>query len=266
MLGIARDMEEVCPDAWFLNYTNPLAMLVRAVAEASPIKVVGLCHSVFWTVDTLAGYLGMPREEIDADSAGVNHLAFMLRLEHRGRDLYPDLRAFVEAGRTPDDDLVRADLFRRLGYYLTESSEHQAEYNPWFIGKRDAQGDTVERFHVPIGEYLQTGSPTTSPSTPRRSASSMPGGPFEHRAQRRVRGHDRGGDDDRRPARIVGNVINRGTLIPNLEADACVEVPCLVDGRGRPPGRDGRAAAPARGVRPGRRRHAGADRAGRPRP
>ena len=101
VLGIARDMAEVCPDAWLLNYTNPLAILVRAVSEATPIKVVGLCHSVFWTVDRLAGYLGLQRDEIVADSAGLNHHAFLLRLEHRGRDLYPDLRAFVDAGRTP---------------------------------------------------------------------------------------------------------------------------------------------------------------------
>ena len=105
---------------------------------------------MFWTVDTLAGYLGLPRDEIDHVSAGVNHLAFLLRLEHRGRDLYPDLRAFVAADRVPDDDLVRAELFRRLGFYPTESSEHHAEYNPWFIPK----GDAVERYHIPIGEYL----------------------------------------------------------------------------------------------------------------
>ena len=154
VLGIARDMEEICPDALLLNYTNPLAIVVRAVSEASSIRVVGLCHSVFWTVDTLAGYLGYPRDEVDVASAGINHLAFVLRLEHRGRDLYPELRAFVDAGRTPDDDLVRADLFRRLGFYLTESSEQQAEYSPWYIGKRDAAGDAIERFHIPIGEYL----------------------------------------------------------------------------------------------------------------
>ena len=106
---------------------------------------------MFWTVDRLASYLGLPRDEVDHLSAGVNHLAFLLRLEHRGRDLYPDLRAFVAAERVPDDDLVRAELFRRLGFYLTESSEHHAEYNPWFIPK----GDSVERFHVPIGEYLK---------------------------------------------------------------------------------------------------------------
>ncbi len=115
VLDIIRDMEEVCPDAWFLNYTNPLAMVVRAVTESSAVRTVGLCHSVFWTIDAIAGYLGLPRDEIDHVSAGVNHLAFLLRLEHRGRDLYPDLRAFVAAASAPDDDLVRAELFRRLG-------------------------------------------------------------------------------------------------------------------------------------------------------
>ena len=150
VLGMARDIEEGLPDAWLLDYTNPMAMLVRAVSETSEIRTVGLCHSVFWTIDTLAGYLGLPREEVDHLSAGVNHLAFLLRLEHRGRDLYPALRDHVAAGRVPDDYLVRAELFRRLGYYPTKLSEHHAEYNPWFIPK----GDAVERYHIPIGEYL----------------------------------------------------------------------------------------------------------------
>jgi alpha-galactosidase len=227
VLDIVRDMEELCPDAWFLNYTNPMAMLVRAVAERSEVKAVGLCHSVFWTIDSLAGYLGLPRDEIDHVSAGVNHLAFLLRLEHRGRDLYPDLRAFVEQGRAPDDDLVRAELFRRLGYYPTESSEHHAEYNPWFIPK----GDAVERFHIPIGEYLD------------RVAHNLE----EYEAAKRQL--DAGEDFEieqsgeyaaviihsmltGEPARIVGNVMNHGALIDNLDGDACVEVPCLVEGSG----------------------------------
>src|SRR3954468_2800137 len=138
VLGIARDMEKVCANATLLNYTNPLAILVRAVSEATSIRVVGLCHSVFWTVDRLAGYLGLPRDEVAAATAGLNHHAFVLRLEHGGRDLLPDLRAFVDSGRVPDDDLVRAELFQRLGFYPTESSEHHAEYNPWYIGKSDA--------------------------------------------------------------------------------------------------------------------------------
>ena len=124
VLGIAGDMAEVCPDALLLNYTNPMGTLVKAVDEAVGMPTVGLCHSVYWTVHTLAGYLEVPFAEVDALSAGVNHLAWILRLEHRGRDLYPALRAFVESGRAPDDDLVRADLFRHFGFYPTESSEH----------------------------------------------------------------------------------------------------------------------------------------------
>ena len=227
VLDIVRDMEELCPDAWFLNYTNPMAMLVRAVAERSSIRTVGLCHSVFWTIDTLAGYLGLPREEIDHVSAGVNHLAFLLRLEHRGRDLYPALREFVAAGRVPDDDLVRAELFRRLGYYPTESSEHHAEYNPWFIPK----GDAVERYHIPIGEYLDRVAHNLDEydETKRRLDA---GEPFEIEQSGEYAAVIIHSLLTSEPARIVGNVMNRGSLISNLAADACVEVPCLVDGTG----------------------------------
>lgn len=227
VLDIVRDMEEVCPDAWFLNYTNPMAMLIRAVAERSQIRTVGLCHSVFWTIDTLAGYLGIPREEVDHVSAGVNHLAFLLRLEHRGRDLYPELRRFVADGRVPDDDLVRAELFRRLGLYPTESSEHHAEYNPWFIPK----GDSVERYHIPIGEYLSRVAANLDEYAATKARLDA-GEPFEI---------ERSGEYAAvivhslltgEPSRIVANVPNRGALIANLAADACVEVPALVDGTG----------------------------------
>ena len=149
ILGIVRDMEELCPDAWFLNYTNPMSMIIWAVTSQSGVKTVGLCHSVYWTVHAIAEYIDVPDDEIDHVSAGVNHLAFLLRLERDGQDLYPRLDAAVRDGRIPDDDLVRAELYRRLGYYPTESSEHHAEYNPWFIPK-----GLVERYHVPIGEYL----------------------------------------------------------------------------------------------------------------
>ena len=230
-LGIARDMEAVCPDAWLLNYTNPLAILVRAVSEASGIKVIGLCHSVFWTIDAIAGYLGVPRDEIDYESAGVNHLAFLLKLRHRVRDLYPDLRRFVDAGRTPDDNLVRSELFLRLGFYPTESSEHHAEYNTWFIGKRDDRGDPVERFHVPIGEYLDRVSHNLDEyaDTVRKLDA---GEPFEIERSGEYAATIAEAMATGAPARIVGNVMNRGALIPNLDADACVEVPCLTDGLG----------------------------------
>jgi alpha-galactosidase len=231
VLGIARDMAEICPDAWLLNYTNPLAVLVRAVSEATRIRVVGLCHSVFWTVDRLAGYLGLPRDEVHAATAGLNHHAFILRLEHRGRDLYPDLRAFVEAGRTPDDDLVRADLFRRLGFYPTESSEHHAEYNPWYIGKGDAAGDAVERFHIPIGEYLTRVSHNLEEYAETKRMLDA-GEPFEIERSGEYAATIAEAMTTGTPARIVVNSMNRGALIPNLDADACVEVPALVDGLG----------------------------------
>lgn len=227
VLGIVRDMEELCPDAWFLNYTNPMSMLIGAVSEASPVRTVGLCHSVFWTIDTLAGYLGIPREEVDHVSAGINHLAFLLRLEHRGRDLYPELRAFVEAGKAPDDDLVRAELFRRLGFYPTESSEHHAEYNPWFIPK----GDSVERFHIPIGEYLSRVAHNLDEYAETRRMLDA-GEPFEIARSGEYAAVIVNSIVTGEPARIVANVPNRGALIPNLDAAACVEVPALVDGTG----------------------------------
>ncbi len=227
VLGIVRDMEDVCPDAWFLNYTNPMAMLVRAVAERSPIRTVGLCHSVFWTIDTLAGYLGLPANEVESFTAGVNHLAFILRLEHRGRDLYPDLAAFVASGNVPDDDLVRAELFRRLGRYLTESSEHHAEYNPWFIPK----GDSVERFHIPIGEYLTRVDHNLAEYDEIRRKLDA-GEAFEIEQSGEYAAVITHSLLTGAPSRIVANVMNRGSLIPNLAADACVEVPALVDGLG----------------------------------
>jgi alpha-galactosidase len=231
VLGIARDMEDVCPDAWLLNYTNPLAILVRAVSEATSIKVVGLCHSVFWTIDTLAGYLGIPRDEVEYESVGINHLAFLVKLRHRGRDLYPDLRRFVEAGKTPDDNLVRSELFLRLGFYPTESSEHHAEYNPWVIGKRDERGDAVERLHVPIGEYLDRVSHNLEEyaETVRMLDA---GESFEIERSGEYAATIADAMATGIPARIVGNLMNRGALIPNLDADACVEVTCLADGLG----------------------------------
>ena len=227
VLGIAADMAEVCPDALLLNYTNPMGMLVRAVDEAVGLPTVGLCHSVYWTVHRLAEYLEVPVVEVDALSAGVNHLAWILRLEHRGVDLYPALHAFVGSGRVPEDDLVRADLFRRFGFYPTESSEHHAEYNPWFIPK-----GKVESFRIPIGEYLDRVAHNLDEyaETKRRLDA---GEPFEIERSGEYAAVIVGAMTSGEPARIVANVPNDGgRLVPNLAADACVEVPALVDGLG----------------------------------
>ncbi len=227
VLGIVRDIEDLCPDAWFLNYTNPMAMVVRAVAESSEIRTTGLCHSVYWTIDTLAGYLGVPPAEIDHVTAGVNHLAWVLRLERDGVDLYPALRAVLEAGGIPNDDLVRAELFRRFGYYPTEASEQQAEYSPWFIPK----DDLVARLHIPIGEYLDRVASNLAEydETNRRLDA---GEPFEIERSGEYAAVIAHALATGAEATIVGNVMNGPALIPNLATDACVEVPCDVDGAG----------------------------------
>jgi alpha-galactosidase len=164
LLDVCRDMEQTCPDALLLQYVNPMAMLCWAVAEASPIKTVGLCHSVQHTAGELARDLGIPAEELDYHVAGINHVAFFLRFERDGEDLYPALHQLVEDGRVPDDNRVRYELLRHFGYFVTESSEHFAEYVPWFI-KRD-RPDLIERFNIPLDEYLRR-SATACGRTPR---------------------------------------------------------------------------------------------------
>jgi alpha-galactosidase len=242
VLGIVRDVEDVCPDARFLNYTNPMSMLIWAISERSSIPVVGLCHSVYWTVRSLAEYTGVPWEEVEADSAGVNHLAFVRRIGRRGADLYPAIAAAVREDRIPDDDLVRAELYRRLGFWPTESSEHHAEYNPWFIGK----GDAVERFHIPIDEYLRrvAGNLDEFDEIKRR----LDGGePFEIERSGEYAAVIVHAMETGEASRIVANVMNDGgsggLLIPNLAADACVEVPATV-------GRDGWHPIPAGALEP----------------
>jgi alpha-galactosidase len=151
MLEIARDMEELCPDALLLNYTNPMAILTWAMYRATDIKSVGLCHSVQGTAAELAFVLGLPPHEIDYLCAGINHMAFYLKFEHQGRDLYPDLKAVAAAGKEPGHERVRFEMLRRLGYFVTESSEHFSEYVPWFI--KGARPELIDQFNVPLDEY-----------------------------------------------------------------------------------------------------------------
>ena len=139
MLDILRDVRELCPGAVFLNYTNPMAMLCRAMQEAAPeVLTTGLCHSVQGGIRQFAEILNLPKEEITYTCAGINHMAYYLRLEHEGKNLYPDLRRAIETDTAVyESDIVRNEMFLATGYYVTESSGHFSEYSPWFRKRQD---------------------------------------------------------------------------------------------------------------------------------
>jgi len=227
MLEIATQMERYCPDAWLLNYTNPMSMLVWAASKATSIKVLGLCHSVYWTIHGIAEWLDVPFDEIQYRTAGINHIAWILRLERNGEDLYPLLRAKVEAGDIPDDDRVRAELYRRFGFYPTESSEHHAEYSPYFLG----HPELVERLNIPLREYLRRCQVNLGEfdDTKRRldAGEALEIEPTSEYAAEIIHCLLTGEKTE-----IVGNVMNEGRLVPNLQPESCVEVPCLVNGLG----------------------------------
>ena len=187
LLDIAADMEELCPDALFLNYTNPMAMLTMAMNRATNVKTVGLCHSVQGTASELARILKIPYSEIDYRCAGINHMAFYLRFEHKGEDLYPRLRQIVAENQQPAYERVRFEVFKRFGYFVTESSEHFSEYVPWFI--KDGRTDLIDQFNIPLDEYparcedqlaewgaMQTALTSSDPTAPDRYEASRGGG------------------------------------------------------------------------------------------
>src|SRR5215203_4440968 len=151
MLDFGRQMEEVCPDVLFLNYTNPMAMLCMAMNRATTIRTIGLCHSVQGTAEDLAGWLGVPADQVNYVCAGINHVAFYLRFERDGEDLYPALRQLANERREPAWERVRFEVFRRFGYFVTESSEHFSEYVPWFI--KQGRDDLIARYNIPLDEY-----------------------------------------------------------------------------------------------------------------
>lgn len=247
---ICRDMQEVCPKALLMQYVNPMAINCWAIKQMAPeIATVGLCHSVQHTSEHLATCLGENIADIDYISAGINHVAFFLKFEKRhadGRreDLYPRLKALAAAGKVPDDDRVRFDALKRLGYFVTESSEHFSEYTSWYI--KDGHDDLVRALNIPLDEYitrcerqiaewhtlrheLEGGKPIEVCRSNEYAAGII------HAATTGV------------PALIYGNVPNDG-LIANLPAECVVEVPCHVDRNGVQPTRIGRLPPQLAGV------------------
>jgi alpha-galactosidase len=229
--GLGADMAEVCPRAWLLNYTNPMAMNVQYLAEATGLtRVVGLCHSVYWTMRGLADLVGVPYEEIVYRAAGVNHQAWILRFEHEGVDLYPRLAELAD--RDPElRRRVRFDMFRRLGFYPTETSEHSCEYVPWYL-RHDSE---IERLRVPIGDYLDIVAANEADYERTRSALAM-GEPLAVEGTMEYAPQVIHSIATGVPRTVYGNVPNHG-LIPNLPAAGAVEVPCLVDATGVQPTR-----------------------------
>ena len=226
LMQIGEELARVAPDCYLLNYTNPMAMLPWAVYAGTPFdRVVGLCHSVRDTHRFLADLVNVPLAEVDFVTAGFNHQAFVLRFERSGADLYPRLREAIDS----DPDLqrrVRVEIFRRFGYFPTESSEHSAEYVPWFM----RHDDQVERFRVPVDEYLRRSEANMAEYESTRQALAEPGDltlePTSEMASEFIRAHQTG-----QPAGLYVNVRNDGR-IENLPPDCCVEVPATVDGDG----------------------------------
>ena len=233
MEDFARDMEAVCPSTLFLNYTNPMAMLTGYMQRYTNVRTVGLCHSVQVCSEHLLKKLGMEdklegrRETI----AGINHMGWLLDIRDReGNDLYPEIRARAARmnAEQKHDDMVRFEYIKHLGYYCTESSEHNSEYNPWFIKSR--YPELIERYNIPLDEY------------PRRCVEQIEGwekekesilndGKATHERSLEYASYIMQAVVTGRPYRIGGNVLNTG-LIDNLPAEACVEVPCMVDSNG----------------------------------
>lgn len=231
----ARDMQEVCPDCWFLNYTNPMAMLTGYMQRYTPIKTVGLCHSVQGCSRELLKKLDMS-DKIDGRSdliAGINHMAWLLEIKDKnGNDLYPEIKKRAkQKNLTVHDDMVRFDYIDKLGYYCTESSEHNAEYNPFYIKSR--YPELIEKFNIPLDEY------------PRRCINQIAGwekerdsilanGEITHERSEEYASYIMEAISTNTLYKIGGNVLNDG-LIDNLPKEACVEVPCLVDASGIKP-------------------------------
>lgn len=244
LMELARDIRELCPDAWLINYSNPLTINQGALEETG-LRTVGLCHSVRRTARQLASYLDVPFQELDYLAAGINHMAFFLRLSCQGTDLYPRLRALLAEGRVPAEDRVRFEILRAFGAFVSESSFHFAEYVPYFL--RKDRPELVARYVLPIDEYLRRCEWHEKEYAELRAA--LNAGDDGSQAARLI-ASDLYAEFDEDAANIIhsletgtvrrihANVRNRG-VIDNLPADCVVEVPCLVDRWGIRPAKVG---------------------------
>jgi alpha-galactosidase len=240
--AICRDMEEVCPNALLMQYVNPMAINCWAIKEIAPsIRNVGLCHSVQHTAGHLANCLGEDVANINYISAGINHIAFFLKYEKihadgSREDLYPKLKALAAEGKVPGDDRVRFDVLKRLGHFVTESSEHFSEYTSWYI--KDRRPDLVDELNIPLDEYIRRCEVQIADWHALRNE--LEGDkPIEVCRSNEYAAGIIHAAVTGKPALIYGNVPNSG-LIENLPPECIVEVPCHVDHNGIQPTRIGR--------------------------
>ncbi len=253
MLDFIRDMEQVCPDAIFLNYTNPMSMLTLAMLKSSAVRTIGICHSVQICVPQLLYRLGLPQDGLKYKIAGINHMAWLLEITRNGEDYYPAIKEKAANGPiikpytkemlkdypqllypdydftpTKHDDLVRFELMKQFGYYVTESSEHNSEFLPYFIKKNHPE--LIEKYQIPLDEY------------PRRCVIQIEhwnhlrnqlvgDNNLTHARTREYPSYIMEALETGHPFTFAGNVLNAG-LIDNLPADCCVEVPCVADRNG----------------------------------
>lgn len=241
MEGFARDMEEICPNTLFLNYTNPMAILSGYMQRYTAIRTVGLCHSVQVCTNGLLKGLGMEDKLEGATDyiAGINHMAWLLEVKDKdGNDLYPEIRrrALEKNSSGKHNDMVRYEYIKNLGYYCTESSEHNAEYNPLFIKAR--YPEMIDRFNIPLDEYPRRCIKQIAEWEEERN-NILKDGKITHERSREYASYIMEAVVTNKPYQIGGNVLNTG-LIDNLPGDACVEVPCLINAKGINPCHVGR--------------------------
>ena len=236
MKEFAKDIEEVCPNAWLLNYTNPMAIITGYMQRYTNVKTIGLCHSVQVCVSTLLKEVDM-LDKLDGHKstiAGINHMAWLLEVTDKdGNDLYPEIRRRAKEKNASEkhNDMVRFDYIDKLGYYCTESSEHNAEYNPFYI--KAGRDDLIEKFNIPLDEYPRRCINQIA-KWQQRKQDIMANGNIEHTRSKEYASRIMEAIVTDVPYKIGGNVINHG-LISNLPELACVEVPCLVDANGITP-------------------------------
>ncbi len=234
MLDICSDIEKYCPDAVFLNYTNPMSMLCGAMQKHSGVQVTGLCHSVQHTIQMLSEWLNVPLDEVNYKCMGVNHQAFYTELSHKGEDLYPKLRKLLENEEYYNKEIVRNEMFLKLGYYVTESSGHNSEYNQWFRKRPDL----IEKYcthgtnwNPGVYAYSLNRRIERKANTQKQYDEWMAKEFDKKKSNEYAANIFNARIGDGKPFVFNGNVINHGS-IPNLPDDACVEVPVVADRMG----------------------------------